>query len=195
MNLRSIAFFIVMLLYLWMPFSMIREHQNTLSQGQIHLFRTRPVDPYDAFRGRYVALDIAENQVNLQGQDPDRFRAGQTVYVTIGTDPQGYAFYESISTQHPDHSNYLQTTVLSLQEDQVYLNTPENLRRYYLNEKMAPLAEKVYRTLNRQARTVEKTAAAHLEVSVLDGAVIIRELFLEGQTVGAYLEQINPEDF
>ncbi len=52
------AFFCVALLQIYTPVSMIIARESTLKEGVLFRFKTAPVDPYDAFRGRYVALRV-----------------------------------------------------------------------------------------------------------------------------------------
>lgn len=40
------------------PAFMIVRREHALSMGRAFKFRTAPVDPYDAYRGRYVALNF-----------------------------------------------------------------------------------------------------------------------------------------
>ena len=40
------------------PARMIWRHERTLREGRVFLFHTRPVDPADAFRGRFVWLGL-----------------------------------------------------------------------------------------------------------------------------------------
>lgn len=42
------------------PASMIVQRETVLTQGRVYKFKTAPVDPVDAFRGRYVALRFEE---------------------------------------------------------------------------------------------------------------------------------------
>ena len=48
------CFALVAVAQLTVPAWMIVSHERTLLTGKVFKFRTAPVDPYDAFRGRYV---------------------------------------------------------------------------------------------------------------------------------------------
>lgn len=185
-TIRLICFSIVMLVYLWVPFSMITEQENILKEGKTYLFRTRPVDPYDAFRGRYVALSFTGNRISNNEHNAN-FRQGEKVYTTLKLDSLGYAFFDELSITPPDHPNYIETRVTYIGERQTTLEVPENLRRYYLNEKLAPLAEIAYRQLSRRERNDNGEVNAYLQVKVLNGKVLLEELYLKGQPVGEYL--------
>ncbi len=189
--IRLVCFCIVMLVYLWVPFSMITQQEDILEEGKTFLFRSRPVDPYDAFRGRYVALSFTGNTM-AKNANTANFRQGEKVYTTLKLDSLGYAFFDVLYVSPPDHSNYIETQVAYVGEKRITLKVPENLRRYYLNEKLAPLAEKAYRELSRQQRN-NSEVNAYLQVKVLDGKVLLEDLYLKGQPVGEYLKSLAKE--
>ena len=186
-SLRLVFFSIVMLVYLWVPFSMITQQENVLKDGKTYLFQTRPVDPYDAFRGRYVALSFIGNRI-VNNANTANFRQGETVYTSLELDSLGYAFFDQLYTSPPDHPNYIETKITYVGKTHTTLEVPGNLRRYYLNEKLAPLAEKAYRELNRRQQNDNGEVNAHLRVKVLNGKVLLEDLYLKGQPVGEYLK-------
>ena len=49
---------IVMLAYLYIPSSLIYRYEKISTEGTVFRFCPQPVDPYDAFRGRYVRLNL-----------------------------------------------------------------------------------------------------------------------------------------
>ncbi len=182
---RNIAFGAVMLLYLWFPFSMIADQQRILKRGEVFRFRPQPVDPYDAFRGRYIVLQFMDQSIHFPNAQ-DTFQYDDKIYVSLEKDSLGFIYFSNPSLKKPDTQNYLKTTVQHTSKDQVSVDIPENLGRYYLNEKLAPLAEKKYRELlnNRESNEVN----VYLDARVLDGEVLIEELYFEGVPVGEYLK-------
>lgn len=60
-----------------------------VATGMQYRFRTVSVDPYDAFRGRYVALGIDEGTVKLETASD--FYRGQKVFAVVGKDEDGFA--------------------------------------------------------------------------------------------------------
>jgi uncharacterized membrane-anchored protein len=65
-NARLVLFIIFASLTLTAPLSRIWKYESALRRGKLHRFRTQPVDPYDAFRGRYVTLSFRDE--SLSGQ-------------------------------------------------------------------------------------------------------------------------------
>jgi len=64
------------------------ERITLLSSGTEVRLATAPVDPRDIFRGDYVILtyDISRLPVDQLAEDPDQFKGGDTVYVTLAED-------------------------------------------------------------------------------------------------------------
>ena len=52
------SFILLCLVQTAVPLSMIARREFTLRNGRVYKFKTAPVDPYDAFRGRFVALAV-----------------------------------------------------------------------------------------------------------------------------------------
>jgi uncharacterized membrane-anchored protein len=68
MNMKKLQFALMLFavlsfFQLGMPVWMIANREMTLRDGKQFRFRVAPVDPYDAFRGRFVALQLSPNTV------------------------------------------------------------------------------------------------------------------------------------
>jgi uncharacterized membrane-anchored protein len=69
------------------------------SDTEIRL-RTVPVDPRDLFRGDYVVLNYAISTIAAAKGEP-AFRRGDTVYVTLTRDPDGFSRAVAASMSRP----------------------------------------------------------------------------------------------
>ena len=185
---KNIAFGLTMLVYLWFPFNMIQGVQKVLKEGTVYRFKSIPVDPYDAFRGRYVTLRIGKRVFSV-AHAKEKFNRQQTVYLTIKIDENGFADFENVFTKIPEGQDYIKTTVAYVAPNSVTIQLPENMKQYFINEKLAPLAEKTYRELTRNNRTQTDSINVYLDVRVLDGTVVIDELYLKGKPIVEYLRQ------
>ncbi|MBK7870656.1 MAG: GDYXXLXY domain-containing protein [Saprospiraceae bacterium] len=85
-TLRIGIFAAVMLLYIWFPFNMIWQTEQVLKNGTVYRFQLQPIDPYDAFRGRYVSLFYGNQEIQVS----DSLHYGQEVYVTLQRDSLGF---------------------------------------------------------------------------------------------------------
>ena len=178
-----LCFGLAAVLQIAVPAAMIVRYEMVLIYGKLYKFRTAPVDPYDAFRGRYVALRIKEDSAPVR--DRTEFKYNETVYAAITTDKDGFAKFASVSKTPPTEDvDYLKVKVrYNYGEDKVIsLEIPFD--RYYMNENYAQAAEDAYRQNSRQGK--ENTYVA---VRVKSGKAVIENLFIDNQPVMEYLNQ------
>lgn len=168
----------VMLLQLYVPLSMIVRREVALERGRAFKFRTAPVDPYDAFRGRYVALRTDQGRVattNAVG-----VARGQRVFAVLAEDNDGFALISRVHRDRPAAGDYIRLRVGRVSRDTVRLDLPFD--RYYMNEKDAPAAEAAYRAHSRGEKR-----DAHVVVRVRRGFAVIESLHVGGRTIEEYL--------
>jgi uncharacterized membrane-anchored protein len=180
--LRALLFAVMSAAILATPASQIVKHERVLREGRAFKFRTRPVDPYDAFRGRYVQLSFDDmTAVMPVGM---AYRQEMDVFVRLG-ETNGFAFLESISESPPaDRPDYVKV------ELGWYVDYPTNRRvtvrmpftQFFMNEKLAPAAEQAYRDLNRRG-----TTNVWAVVRVLNGKGVIENLMFDGVPAKEYL--------
>jgi len=169
------------------PLSMILQREIVLKDGVLLKFKTAPVDPFDAFRGRYVALRMDQNTLPVP---PGRLlHRGQTVYVPISVGADGFAVLATILTHRPTGMVYLECKVghvinegdlggarQGFKSSTVRLDLPFD--RYYMEEKAAPVAERIYRR-----RTAGGRREAYILVRVKDGMAVIQALYVGGRPI------------
>jgi uncharacterized membrane-anchored protein len=170
---RLIMFMLVACAQIAVPASMIWKREQTLRQGQVWKFRTAPVDPVDAFRGRYIALQFeAEAQ---QISPPPNVRYGETVFVTLRADAEGFAVIDQVLAATPEGDAFIEAqlhgTAVSLPFDV-----------YWVNERDAPSAEAAYR-----AQSTGEKRNAFVTVRVFKGNAALEQLYLDGLPLGDYL--------
>ena len=119
------------------PLSMILKREYVLKNGEQFKFKTAPVDPYDAFRGRYVALRIQGDEISTQKEL--KLNNGQAIYAVINTDDQGFAKLVRVSIDRPHGEAYIQAKVKYAFGDKISLDLP--IDRYYMDERAAPAAK------------------------------------------------------
>ncbi len=169
----------LILLQIATPLSMIVKRELVLKNGMPFRFKTVPVDPYDAFRGRYVALRVEANKaIKPQGVN---LKYGQKVYALISADEQGFAKIFQITTQKPQGATYITAKVSYFSGNEVVVDLP--IDRYYMEEKAAPRAEKIYREYNRRDKQ-----DAYVIVRIKDGFVVIESLYVGSQRIEEVLK-------
>jgi uncharacterized membrane-anchored protein len=174
MKLRLGCYLVMALAQVAVPATMIWGHERTLAAGSVYKFRTQPVDPYDAFRGRYVSLRIEESHAPLaQGLTVER---GQKVYALIEVGADGFARLSGIRISPPVGVPYLTAHVYYVTGSVVQLRLPFD--RYYMEESRAPAAERAYQEHSHAA-----SRNTYITVRVLDGTSAVENLWIEGISV------------
>ena len=160
------------------PATMICQRELTLRDGHPYKFRTQPVDPYDAFRGRYVALRLEPNSATVAPNAS--FERGATWYVTLAEGPDGFAKFTGATPEPPVGQDYLKVKAYSLSGGVLSVRLP--FERFYMEEKAAPAAERAYREHSRQGGARD----AYVIVRVRDGAGVIENLYVAGQPIAEF---------
>jgi uncharacterized membrane-anchored protein len=177
----SFAFFAVLsVLQFFVPVWMIANREMTLRHGRQFRFRAAPVDPYDAFRGRYVALQFEQNAAPVPADE--KLAMNQKVYIELAEDENGFARIAKIAADEPSGETYVQCRVSSIIDSLVYLEIPFN--RYYMDEKLAPAAEAAYREHSRR-----EVRDVYVTVRVKDGNAVLEELYIERMSIREFLRR------
>lgn len=185
----TITFFVVMFLYLAYPAYLIATHEDILTTGEVYRFKPRPVDPYDAFRGKYIVLSYEQNSLSYPNA-AEIFDFNSKAYLKVEKDAQGFAKITDAYTHAPEISNYIEVNVNHTDPNVIYYNLP--ITRYYMNEDYALAAEKAYNDMLRQQNRNDSdstTVAAYVDVRVKDGMAIIEELYLQGEPIMEFLRK------
>jgi uncharacterized membrane-anchored protein len=170
---RLLVFALVGLAQLAVPASLIWKREGTFRHGSVWKFRTAPVDPVDAFRGRYVALEFeAEGQAI---SPPPNFGYNQTVFVTLRTNSEGFAEIDQVLPSRPASDDFI--------EAQLRGNTVSlPFDKYWVTERDAPAAEAAYRAQSRRDKQT-----AFCTVRVFRGDAALEQLYLDNLPLGEYL--------
>jgi uncharacterized membrane-anchored protein len=138
-----------------------------------------PVDPVNPFKGRYVALNFAENSYRaVKGHG---LSYGQKIYLEFGTNDSGYAKIKSLRKRVPAGTDYIEAKVDYINDwgadsvAVVHIKYP--FGEYYTEESRAPRIENLY--LDSTMRP-ELTYAL---VKVYKGNCVIENLYINNKPV------------
>ena len=150
------------------PAMMIVGQEVVLDKGQEIKIECQPIDPYDPFRGRYVRvrlnLSLPENM-----ELPEEFHEQQRVYAHLMLDEEGFVEVKEITAEEPENVLYVRGNIPR------WRGAFElGLDRYYMNEKLAPEAEKIVRTNIREDSTVWAS------LKVWKGRAVLTGIFVDG---------------
>jgi len=164
--------------------SILVKRELTLRYGEVYRFHTAPVDPFDAFRGRYVALSFDIERENFDALETMRYN--KPCYVQLGADTNGFA---TITAAFQDKQKDL--PLLKVRKRYYRNNITLPFDRYYMPEKLAPEAERVYLEATRGRDRSQSAAAV---VRVWRGNAVIQDLEINGVPVVEYLKK-SPDFF
>jgi len=177
-KLSLIALGILIAVQIAVPFSMIRNRENILRQGELFRFKTRPIDPADPFQGRYVWLGFKDDFVPRSKEDKEDLVYRMPIYALLETDEEGFAHFKGWSLEKPEEGYYLKTRYLGRRwnrnENSFRIDLPFD--RYYMDEAKAPRAEILVRESTRSTN-------CWANVRILDGKALIEDVFAEGQSL------------
>jgi len=186
MNLKKSLFllFIVMVIFqLFVPTKMILDRENILRYGTEFKFKTAPVDPHDPFRGKYISLQFDESLVDLPSDK--EWLTGETIYLIISADANGFASVDSVTGQKPSGSqHFLKTEVSYFYSGRVRVSYPFD--RFYMEESKAYDAEMAY-----QESQADTSVTAYALVSIKDGEAVLKDVLIDGIPIMEIARQIN----
>ena len=155
---------ITVIAQIFVPSYMIWEKYDVLKNGEEVKIKVAPIDPYDAFRGRYVSLwydyDISYEQ-----------RQGK--YGILDIDKDGFAVVKEAVKEKPENVLYL----TGKNENHFYIP----LDRYYMEETLAPKAEKA----------LGENRNAYVTVRIKDDKSVLSGLYIDGKRAEEFLTQMN----
>ncbi len=170
--------------------SSIARYESTLRTGALYRIRTEPVDPADAFRGRYVAVQptvVMTAPIPPAAEERlQRIQSGEQGYVVLSADAEGFAIAAEIRADPPSQGDYLEIKSAWDQwtrdpgSDATGRRTGYNLTfsfdRYYMNAAKAPQAERRYTEAARR----NAATRAWVNVRVKNGVGVIEGLYVNG---------------
>ena len=180
-KLRLIIFLLVALAQIAVPASMIWKRQRTLREGRLWKFRTAPVDPVDAMRGRYLVLRFEAE--NFPSAKPLPY--GDTVYAKLKEDADGFAVVDQVDVTLAEGDDVVKAESYSYYEKMAHLRF--SFDRLWVTEANAPAAEKAYADHSRRGKV-----DAYVTVRVRAGDAGIEELYIAGQPLREYLRAQPP---
>lgn len=182
-SLRLAVFAVLALAQLYVPYAMISRHETILSEGTLVKIRCQPIDPVDLFHGRYVWLSLDMGTARLGAGVALPEQAG-LANVTLELDAEGFSRWGEITEGVPE-TPYVRTTIMphwSAEGEGVYAEIPVD--RFYMNENVAPEAERLYNELVR-----EEPQSCYVAARVHEGVMLLEELYLDDIPMQEYVRQ------
>lgn len=181
-RLRFVLFVVVGLVQLAVAGGAIVKSELALRTGEAFRFRIQPVDPVDAFRGRYVAIRFAVDRA--PAADDLDVKPGKFVFLPIEIAADGYATLGQAKVEKPLSGPYLRLRAGGIYPDEdgtrfVWVSMP--FRRYYMDEELAPEAGRAVSSGRRGQRE------ASVGVRIRGGVGVIEELYIDDVPIHQWL--------
>jgi len=182
---KALIFFALVALAQWaVPLWTIATKEEVRSEGEAFLFRLRPVDPTDPFRGEYVVLRYEEEDRDIpQTQGPNA--VGEQVYATLNTSGYAVEIDEVLSEPPTDGWPYVTCTVdNTTYVDSAVVRIDLPFDRYYLQEGDGSIVEELMR-----GRSDGPTPEAYAVIRLLNGDGVIEDLLIDGRSVSEWIQE------
>lgn len=162
------------------PLTQIWNHEQVIARGELFRFKCAAPDPYDLFRGRFLAVralpdaaDVAKDH-NLQ--------YGESAYAALAADKDGLATVKSLSRTQPASGAFITVKTRHVIDGKASIDWPFD--RFYLNENIAPKADEWYR------QNIRSSDSVIAEVRVLDGRAVLVDLKQGGRSFREMLKEM-----
>ena len=139
-------------------------------------FKTAPVDPIDALRGRYLSLRFAAEDFPRTEPMPET----EKVYATLKEDADGFAIIDKISGEKVEGDNVISSDRFGMYDEKAHVIFPFD--KFWVSEADAAAAENAYFANSRR-----DNLNAYVTVRIYKDDAAIEELFLDGRPLREYL--------
>jgi|GEM_PF-82252 len=170
-----IIFGVMVLVQWYVPSRVIFEQETILENGREYRFLTRPIDPVDPFRGRYVRLRFEAEKVNLDQPDTN-FQAGEKLYASLKTDSAGYTVLNQLLKNPPEDEDYLMVSYRYGNYNDQVVTVELPFDKFFMQEDLAEIAEGL------PSRS-DLDQAGYAVVKILDGKVVLEDVRVNEQSL------------
>jgi uncharacterized membrane-anchored protein len=174
---RLIIFGVIALAQLAVPGSVVWHRYQTLRQGRVWKFKTAPVDPVDAVRGRYIALRLLADEAPT-----DQALSSSLAYAVLKEDENGFARIDHLSPTHLNGDNVVRVETAGWWSQTQHVRFPFD--RFWVSERNGSAAEQAYFANSRRGND-----NAYVTVRVHNGDAAIEQLYLDNKPLPEYLRQ------
>lgn len=163
------------------PLMQIITYEQVLTGGELHRFKCAAPDPYDMFRGRYLAVRAQPDTVTVP--KGETLAHGEPAYALLETGGDGFAAVKALARQRPADGAFVTVMVDYVHDGTARIRWPFD--RFYLNERIAPKADEWFRA------NLRGTDPVIAEVRVLDGRAVLADLQHRGKSFREVLKGMD----
>lgn len=172
------------LVQLFIPFQMILSKESVLNEGVPYKFKTRPVDPTDPFRGKYIVLNYelrsAQTNDTLWSRNDD-------IYIKLKKDSLGFAIADEVNrSSYSELDDYVRAQVTWYNPSNETVNFNLDFDRYYMEESKAYDAEITSVAVLRDSLPENDTYAV---VYIKNGKAVLADVMIDEMSIKDYVEK------
>jgi len=181
----ALAVFALAAVAQWLlPLAGVWQHERVIARGTLVRIECGAPDPYDPLRGRFLAVRPEENQVPKPAGMPER--GDVPVWATLEAGDDGLSRIKSLSLEPVSGPTVIRLMARWQRWDQesktVFVAWPFD--RFYLNERLAPDADKLVAERFREGR-----ARPVAEIRLLDGRAVLTDVLVDGTSIRDVVKQ------
>jgi uncharacterized membrane-anchored protein len=200
-----LAGFVVMVIAQWaVPFTMMRSAHEVLDMGVEYKFKTRPVDPSDPFRGKYVTLDYeAETYVPSDTNEIHAFNYGDKVFAMLVPDSAGFMKVNRLVKDQPQQGleylivkmgyagpAYVYDDSTSVVKVTPTINLEFPFDRFYVEESKASETEQLYWN-TRSATDSDSVSVCYAKVKIYNGKATLVDVMINDRPILDIVRELN----
>lgn len=180
-----IGFAIMVVVQWFIPGQMILQQEKILTEGTAYKFKTRPIDPSDPLRGKYITLNYDLNKAPY-ADEPLEY--GDKLYVYIKDDADGFAeaVYAS-KFQEETELDYVIARAHSAYNDSITFELP--FTTFYMEESKAYPAEILVREATR-----DSLINCYGLVYINDDKAVLENVMVDDMPIKNYVEKHQKDD-
>lgn len=180
-----IVTFVAMCIAQWfIPFKTILDMETILSEGRLFKLQTAPVDPSDPFRGKYIILNFAENEVIVN--DYKEWLGHEYMYITLA-DSAGYGRISRASLYEQEGDDYIKVRISYVGSgDPARVTFQYPFERFYLEESKASEAERLY-----WESRADSTQHIYANIRVRNGQAVLENVMVNDRPIADIVREIN----
>ncbi len=175
-------FILVACIQLFVPAKMIYDKEAIIEDGTVYKFKTRPIDPNDPFRGKYITLDYDINAIKT---DDTLWQRKDEAYLYIRKDADGFATPVTVSREKQDlDEDYILTEVIWYNSNEREVNLQLPFNRYYMEETKAYDAEVAHRKAQRDSLPDNTYALVYIK----NGSAVLSDILIDEVSIKDHVE-------
>ncbi len=180
---KLLIFGVLVLVQLFFPAKMIWQQEHIIKHGKLYRFKTKPIDPTDPIRGKYISLNFEANEFKISNKTD--WEDVYCAYAIIETDEKGFAKVKSVSKTKPtDTENFvwIRTGLFSYDDDEDTLTLRYTFDKFYMEESKAAKAEKLYQKTSEQDIT-------YATVYIKNGKAVLGNVYVNDKPISELIKQ------